>query len=230
MIKFLKDMCFPISCICCDEFVDSEGLCHKCWGKIKWIADPKCKICGLPFEIDTGMICIECMNKQPFFDQAIAVLEYDDNSKDIILKFKHYDVTYISKQLAIWMNRVAENEIKNSDMIIPVPIHFRKRLFRKYNQSELLAMELSKISGINYEPEILIKKRHTTAQEDLSKKERKKNIVGTFDVKKNNKLSGKKIILIDDVFTTGSTVNECSKILRKNGAKHIIVLTIARVP
>jgi ComF family protein len=230
-ISKLKDICFPITCCNCRKIVDSEGLCLECWKKIKWIDDPKCKICGAPFEINIDALCPRCIKKKPHFDKAISVFEYDDFSKSIVLKFKHGDATYIGRQLATWLWRVSKDIVDDSSIIIPVPIHFFKRLKRKYNQSELLAQRLGMLGGILYEPRILRKEKNTPQQEGLSKNTRMKNINGSFgvDPKFSYLLSGKNVILVDDVLTTGATANECSKILKRHGAKKVFVLTVARV-
>lgn len=230
-IDFLKNALFPAKCDFCNNFVDTVGLCAECWSKITWITEPKCKICGLPFSVDIDQICTQCISNKPYFDKAISVFVYNEFSKQIILRFKHSDATYLYEQLASWMYRSATSEITNADIIIPVPIHFLKRLKRKYNQSELLAQEVSQLSGIKYEPRILMKIKKTLPQEGLSGKERRKNIVGSFGIDENFKdlIVDKNIVLIDDVFTTGATVNECSKVLKKFGAKTITVVTLARV-
>lgn len=227
----LKDVCFPITCCNCKEIVDSEGLCSECWKKIKWIGDPKCKVCGAPFEIDIDAICLTCAKKKPYFDKAVSAFEYDDFSKGMILKFKHGDATRVCRQLAAWTYRSAEEAIKNADIIVPVPIRPFKRLKRKHNQSELLARELSELSGISYEPRILRKEKSTQQQEGLSRNARLKNVVGSFGINPeySDLLRGKNVVLVDDVLTTGATVNECSKVLKKRGAEKVIVLTVARV-
>ncbi len=225
--NFLKDLCFPLTCCCCGDFVDTEGLCPDCWKQIKWISEPKCRICGLPFELACEGACAECLSQKPYFDKAISVFEYNDASKKIVLKFKNGDTTYISGLLAGWMYRAAKEEFSKADIIIPVPINFWKRLKRKYNQSELLARELSKLSGIKYEPDFLKKIKETKPQEGLNRKQRLKNLAGSFGMKEN--MYEKNVILVDDVFTTGATANECSKVLKKHGAKNVIVVTLARV-
>lgn len=227
----LKDLFFPIRCCSCNKFIESEGLCSDCWSKIKWILDPKCRICGTPFEIDLYTTCTDCLSSVYHFDKILSVFEYDDFSKNIILKFKHGDCTYLSGILSRLIYNIANDEIKRADFIVPVPIHFLKRLKRKYNQTELLAKHISKASEIKYEPRILGKSKNTSSQEGLTANKRKTNIVGTFAIseKYKNIIKGKKIILVDDVVTTKATVNECSKILKKNGAKDVTVLTIAMV-
>lgn len=229
--NMLKDLCFPPSCYICGEFTDTIGLCANCWKNIKWIAEPKCEICSAPFSIPTQKICGNCMKKTPHFDKTDSVFVYDNHSKKMILLFKNGDCTFMAPQFACWMHRVAEKDLLAADMIIPVPISMRKRLKRKYNQAELLAMELSKLSGIIYEPRILIKKKNTRPQEGLSRISREKNLSGSFGINEKyaHMLSGKNIALVDDVMTTGSTANECAKVLKKHGVSHVTVLTIARV-
>ena len=147
----------------------------------------------------------------------------------MILHFKNYDCTYMANQFAKWLYRSAEKELTNTDIIIPVPITTLRRITRKYNQSELLAMSISELSHIKYEPRILIKSKSTKSQEGLTRLSRQKNLIGSFSV--NSKfadlLKDKNVALVDDVITTGSTANECAKVLKKYGAKNVIVLTIA---
>jgi ComF family protein len=196
-----------------------------------WIADPKCKICGTPFETDIYDICPSCLTHKPHFDQAIAVFEYNDASRGIVVGFKHNDRTYLAKQAAMWLLRSCEQQLQNIDLIVPVPIRFWKRLVRKYNQSELLALELSKLTNITYAPDILLKIKNTRQQEGLSGNRRRKNVIGSFgiDEKRRHLLENKRILLVDDVFTTGSTVDECAKILKKYEASTVTVVALARV-
>ncbi|MDR1375332.1 MAG: ComF family protein [Holosporaceae bacterium] len=231
IMEVVKNICFPIVCCKCGDFVDSEGLCPNCWKHIKWISDPKCKICGAPFEIDLDALCLACLKKRPHFDRAIAAFRYEDFSKDMILKFKHWDATYIAEKLSNWMYGACAKDMAGADIIIPVPIHFLKRLKRQYNQSELLAMGLQKLSGVAYEPRILKKIKHTDPQEGLSRNRRLKNVRGSLGVDEDyvSLIDGKSVILVDDVLTTGSTVNECSRILKKYNAAKVIVVTLARV-
>ncbi|MDR2766275.1 MAG: ComF family protein [Holosporaceae bacterium] len=229
----IRDACFPVVCCSCMDPVDTEGLCPKCWSMIRWITNPRCCVCGVPFEFEVadGMLCPSCLRKKPHFDRAIAAFEYDDFSRNLILKFKHLDVTLMAKKLAGWIYAAAAAEFRNADLIIPTPMHFFRRLMRRYNQSELLALELKKLSGLEYEPRILRKIRRTPRQEGLSRAQRLKNVRGSFglDEKYVSKICGRRVILVDDVLTTGSTANECAKLLKKHGAAWVSVVTAARV-
>lgn len=231
-IDTIKEMFFPSRCCNCGDLINTSGLlCPSCWSKMTWINEPKCAICGHPFTIGVTPICSRCLTDKPYFDKAVSVLSYDDASREMILAFKNADATYLAEQFAKLMYKAASLEIESSDIIVPVPIHFLKRLKRRYNQSELLARCIGKISGVEYEPRILNKIKKTSSQEGLSGAERRKNIVGSFDVNKKYKdlLLNKSVLLVDDVLTTGSTANECAKILKKNGAKRVFVATFARV-
>jgi ComF family protein len=149
----------------------------------------------------------------------------------MIIRFKHGDSTRFCRQLATWTYRAGEEAIRNADLVVPVPIHFLKRLKRKYNQSELLAREIAKLAGVAYEPRILRKKKRTPQQEGLSRNARLKNVGGSFGVSEKyaDLTRGRTIVLVDDVTTTGATANECAKVLKKNGAEKVILLTVARV-
>jgi ComF family protein len=229
-VLILKNLLFPARCDLCGAFIESSGLCVDCWNKISWISEPKCKICGIPFEIDIDSVCALCLSKKQYFDKIVSVFKYDEFSKEIIAKFKYYDATNLSRIFAQWIVRVAEKEISDSDLVITVPTHFVKRLRRKYNQSELLAIEICKITEKPYEPRVLKKAKHNRPQEGLSSSEREKNVTNTFFVNEKyvGAINNKNLILVDDVVTTGSTANECCKALKKHGAKSITIVTAAR--
>ncbi|MBR1735050.1 MAG: ComF family protein [Alphaproteobacteria bacterium] len=230
-IDFFKNLLFSSKCACCNRLVDNQGLCADCWSKINWISEPKCRICGAPFVFEVDQICAACLANKPYFDKAVSVFVYNERSKSMILKFKHQDATYMYEYLANLMYKTAVNEISQSDVIVPVPVSFIKRLKRKYNQSELLACELRRLSNIAYEPRVLKKIKQTMPQEGLSGKARRKNVIGSFGIDKKfeNSIADKNVLLIDDVFTTGATVNECAKVLKEHKAKTVKVITLARV-
>lgn len=228
-LEELKNACFPLKCLNCGKWVETEGICDECWGQINWFSEPRCSVCGTAFEINLYGTCINCIKHPPYFDKALSVFLYDNNTKKMILNFKHYDATEFTKIFAYWMYRIAEFYIKDADLIIPVPIHFLKRLNRLFNQSELLARELSRLTNTKYAPDVIEKTKETPPQEELDAKKRRKNLNGVFQIsKKAESIENKNIILIDDVFTTGSTINECAKVLKQHGAKKITALTLAR--
>ncbi len=224
----IKNACFPLTCACCEEFVETEGVCANCWEKIRWLPEHLCKICGKPIDNEDS-ICADCIKNPPTFDKAIAVFSYDNFSKKMILHFKNEDATYLAPLFAEWIYRKIlpfEDEI---DIIVPVPISYFGRLSRKYNQTELLASELHKITGIDYNPLALKKINTTVSQKKLTRAQRLRNLKKSFAANKDVDLRGKNVLLIDDVITTGSTANECSKKLKEAGAAKVFVATIARV-
>ena len=231
LLTGVLDIIFPMQCNLCGNNIETEGMCQVCWKKINWISDPRCEICGAPFTVLLNNICAICLEKKPHFDKAISVFEYDDFSKNIIIKFKHYDSTHLTKYISSLMYLASKPYVDEAHIIVPIPIHLSRRLKRKYNQSELIAMEISRASGLPYEPRILKKHKKTLSQEELSAQKRKTNVKGSFSINKFYKdmIKDKEIILVDDVFTTGSTVNECSKILKKNGVKKVTVITLSKV-
>ena len=228
------DVLLPPLCVACDTPVGADRtLCPACWQKIHFIAPPFCACCGLPFDIpvEDGALCGRCLEAPAHYAAARAAMVYDDASKNIILSFKHSDRTHPAKALAAWMLRAGKNLVQDADCLMPVPLH-RWRLFkRRYNQAALLAQHMARLSGKQLLVDTLRRPRPTPPQGHMSRKERAENIRGAFAVHPPLKplIQDKKIILIDDVLTTGATVNECSRVLREEGAKEVTVLALARV-
>lgn len=234
ILHHLSVVLFPPKCIKCNKIIDSYGnLCSNCWSSIEFITDPMCKICGVPFEfdMDIDLICGQCAGTKQFFDHAISIFKYDENSKNLIYKFKYNDKTYLSKYFAKWIYKNIHTSINDYQYIVPVPLHRKRMRKRFYNQSSLIASYLAKLSKKTFLPNLLIKNRYDVPQTSLTKKQRLKNVKSSFAInpKLQSKIEGTKILLIDDVYTTGSTLNECSKILKKNGCNQITAVTLARV-
>ncbi|MBE6447054.1 MAG: ComF family protein [Alphaproteobacteria bacterium] len=228
IFNFVKNICFPLTCACCENFVEDEGVCPSCWQQIRWMPDHLCKICGKPID-NEDKICCDCIKVHPIFDKAIAVFAYDNFSKKMIFRFKNEDSTYLAPLFAKWIYGKIFDFIDEIDVIVPVPISYWRRIFRKYNQTELLAKELHKSSHINYNPHILKKIHATEHQKGLTRTQRWRNLRKSFAVSDDSNLQGKNVLLIDDVITTGATANECAKKLKEAGAEKVFVATIARV-
>lgn len=229
----LLDIIYPPRCIMCMGNVHENGnICATCWGDVNFISDPQCELCGFPFDFDTQieLICAGCMKEKPRFAKARAVFLYDDASRKMITSFKYNDRTENRTAYARWMARVGADMLKDADILVPVPIHFGKLFLRKYNQAGILAQELVKISGGRCILNALIRKRYTKTQAGFNRNLRFKNIKGAFAVNQKHlsKLQNKKILLIDDVITTGATAEECTKILLKAGVAKVEVLTLAK--
>lgn len=203
------------------------------WQALNFISDPFCDMCGLPLEIavfdHTGLLCGGCTAEPKIYRQARAAVKYDDASRQLILAFKHGDQMHLTLTFVPWLRRAGHELIKDADLILPVPLHWLRLLKRRYNQSAILAERLSRETGVAHDPDLLKRTRHTPVQGHLSSKDRYKNVRDAFSVRDKTKILNKKIILIDDVYTTGATVQECTEVLYAAGAGRVDVLTVARV-
>ncbi len=228
--KKILEIIFPSHCLYCQKIISAEGLfCNDCWLKLQFITEPKCNICCNPFEfiVAQNLTCSNCLNQRPSYDKAIVVFCYNDIIKKIIGDLKYRDGTYIAKKLARFLFNHARSEIIDADFIVAVPLHKKRLRHRKFNQSLMLAREISKTK---LQWDFLLRIKNTTAQVALKQKQRRRNLKNAFALnpKYFEIVKGKKILLLDDVMTTGATLENCAKILKKSGAKSVTVLTIAK--
>ena len=224
----------PPRCLGCHAAVAQHGqLCAECWRALDFIEGPQCGGCGLPFEFDlgAGALCGGCARARPVYAGARAVLRYDDHSRDLILGFKHADRTELAPTLAGWMARAGAALIEHADIIAPVPLHRLRLLRRRYNQAALLANAVADIGEVAALPDLLIRRRATPSQAGLSPAGRLANVSGAFAVNpaRRDRARGQRVVLIDDVMTTGATVASCARTLLRAGIAEVSVLTLARV-
>lgn len=233
----IVDFVLPPRCIVSGDIVDTQGMISpSAWAALHFISDPQCQRCGFPFDFDDGqasenMICGVCQKNPPEFGCARSALVYDDASRDVVLAYKHADQTQSVPSFIPWLRRAGASVLKDANYIVPVPLHRWRLLRRRFNQSALIAQYLSKETNIPCILSALSRTRATQTQGHLRPDERKKNVRNAFLVNPEyiGRLKGKKIVLIDDVYTTGSTVTECAKALLKAGVASVDVLTLARV-
>ena len=224
----------PPQCMSCGASIEQHGgLCASCWSDLSFIAGSLCDICGTPFELaaNPGAVCAACVQDPPVYRHARAALRYDDPARHLILAFKRGDRTEVAPLLATWLERAGRELFEDVDYLIPVPLH-RWRLFqRRYNQAALLAIALAKRRKVGILPDGLVRKRSTRSQTGLTREGRHRNVRDAFELGKHgaNVVSGRNLVLIDDVMTTGATVSACARRLTQAGAKRIDVLTVARV-
>ncbi len=187
----------------------------------------------MPFDVDVapGTLCAACDADPPHYDRARAALAYDDHSKSLLLRFKHGDRTDLAPLMSLWMARAASSLIPDADIIVPVPLHRTRLLSRRFNQAALLAQTVSRVGGVGLVPGLIHRIRKTPSQGHLSKLARRRNVRGAFRLsdKYRRWIAGKRILLVDDVFTTGATVDECARVLKRAGTGPVDVVTIARV-
>ena len=231
----LLDVFFPPLCMSCRKRVsEPHALCASCWLAVPFIEGACCNKCGTPFEADPGgeTVCGACHAKPHDFDRARALFKYDDASKALILGLKHGDRLDHLPGLGRWLTRAGDELLRSADIIVPVPLHRWRLWKRRYNQAALLAEQLSRQSGKPHRPLLLERTRHTPSQGEMpSAKARRRNVLSAFRVPSGvrEQVRGKRILLIDDVFTTGATVNACARALKRAGAAQVDVLTASRV-
>ena len=238
-MKFLETiikLIFPPKCVLCEKIVEQDNtLCEKCWEKIKFIKEPFCDKCSSPLEykVSDKVICANCIKNKPPYIKLRSAVVYNSFSSKIIFRFKFYDKIYLKKFMAKTMIQSASDIIDKIDVIISVPLHKKRLIFRKYNQSLLLANEIGKITNKKVIYNFLLKNKNTIPQAKLNQKDRIKNLKGKFLInpiylQEIEKYKDLNFVLIDDVITTGSTITECIKTLNNAGIKNVYVITFAK--
>lgn len=230
----LLDMVLPPRCLSCGGLVDTaHALCAECWPKISFITEPLCAACGTPFEFEVaaGTVCGVCASSERPFGRARAAIAYDDGSRGLILSFKHGDRTDATPAFAPWMAQAGRELLDGADLLVPVPLHWTRLFMRRYNQAALLAQAIGRLAGVKFAPDLLVRRKRTPSLAHSGASARAKIVGGAFVVppKRRAQAEGRRIVIIDDVFTTGSTVGACARALARSGARAVDVLTLARV-
>jgi ComF family protein len=228
------DLMLPPRCLACHGAVARQGaLCARCWSGLQFLGDPQCLSCGLPFDFDPGepSRCGGCMRRPPPFDKARAALAYDEASRPLLLGFKHADRTHAAPPFGQWLARAALDLLGETEVIVPVPLHRWRLVRRRYNQAALLAHALGRARGLPVEADLLVRRRATPSQAGRSRLARQRNVQGAFAVRpgRGGAIRGRRVLLVDDVLTTGATVAECARVLNRAGAGAVDVVTLARV-
>ncbi len=228
--RMALDLLLPPRCLSCKTIVATPGaLCPACWDGLRLLAPPHCARCGLPFATDTGaaILCGSCLDGSAQFGRARAALRYDASSRSMILGFKHGDRTALAVPFARWMARAGRELLADADMLVPVPLHPWRLFRRRYNQAALLTKALSRLTGVAHRPDALARIRATPPQGTMGRFGRRRNVAGAFRL--TAAVEGRHVLLVDDVLTTGVTVDECARVLKAGGARQVDVLTLARV-
>jgi competence protein ComFC len=233
--KLAEVLLYPSFCEICHKFLDNSGekvICLSCREKIKPWASSYCLCCGRVF-VGAGepQHCRDCLERTPPYARHRSCARYEGTVKDVILLYKYRGFEVLGDFLGDFVARATAPELAlwpGVEAIIPVPLHPARKRERGFNQSQVLAGRLSKIRNIRLEEKRLVKVKNVPPQTTLAAKDREKNVRGAFRLKKTGDLEGKVVLLVDDVFTTGSTIRECSSVLRKAGVKEVRAVTVAQ--
>jgi ComF family protein len=237
----LLDWLYPPRCRGCAQIFqgrDTDYFCPGCWQKIQLVARPMCSLCGRPFPDASGLdhVCGRCLARPPQFTRAWAWACYpreeaeDHPLRQAIQKFKYGRKVSLGKPLGRLMSQGCRDFLRDceADVVIPVPLHPKRLRWRGFNQALLLGRQMSRAYKIPLDPFTLRRIKATPPQTQLTEEERRRNVRGAFALAPGRSVREKKILLVDDVYTSGATVNECSRTLWRAGAAEVCVVTLAR--
>jgi ComF family protein len=229
-----RDVLTPPRCLSCRATVlEGASLCTSCWQKFTYLEAPVCDVLGTPFAYDQGQgaLSAAALADPPPWDKARAAVVFDDAAKGLVHALKYRDSQEAGLLMARMMARVGRDLLAESDVIIPVPLHWTRLWKRRFNQAAFLAQPLAADGGKNFVTDVLVRNKSTRQQVGLNAEARRKNVRKAFSVpiEKAALISGKTILLVDDVRTTGATVAACAVALKKAGAARVYVLSFALV-
>jgi ComF family protein len=231
--RLALDIALPTLCVSCREPVDGEGVCAGCWAKLSFIAPPFCPRLGIPFVYDPGpeLLSMEAIANPPAYQRARAAVRYDDVARTLVHALKYQDRTDLAPAMGRWMARAGRELLDEADVLVPVPLHWRRGWSRRYNQSGALARVISRQTGVKLATEALRRVRATEQQIGLSRPQRASNVQGAFKVapERSADIAGRRVVLVDDVLTSGATTDACARALLRAKAAQVDVLVFARV-
>lgn len=233
-LRLVLDFALPPLCPSCREpLSEGLGLCASCWSRLSLIEPPYCARLGIPFVYDPGpgLLSMEAIANPPTYDRARAAVRYDDVARELVHGLKYSDRLDLTPMLGQWMARAGRELLVDATTLVPVPLHWRRQWSRRFNQSAALADAISALCHVPVVHDGLERVRATPQQVGRSKVERAENVQGAFRVPARRKgdISGRRLVLVDDVLTSGATVDACARALLRAGAAHVDVLVFARV-
>jgi ComF family protein len=227
--RWVLDFALPPRCAACGTIVaETHSFCPECWKQVEFLGDSGCTTCGLPLQATDSAMCGACLAKPPRISRTRAAVVYDELSRGLAIRLKYGRKVAIARTMARYMAPLV-GQSGEDRVLVPVPLH-RTRLWRRgFNQSALVARELSRRLTIANDPFVLRRTRRTPPLKGMSRLQRRKAVAGAFQVRDKTQVAGKTIILVDDVLTTGSTAEACARTLRRAGAARVELISWARV-
>ena len=227
------NVALPPLCPACRTLVNDSGLCAECWSQLAFISAPYCPRLGIPFVYDPGpgILSMQAIADPPAYHRARAAVRYDDVARKLVHAFKYGDRLDLAPTLGRWMARAGGELTAEADALVPVPLHWRRLWQRRFNQSAALAKEISAIAGVPLAHAALKRVKATAQQVGLSRTARAANVQGAFRVPPDarSEVKGRRLILVDDVLTSGATLDACARALLRAGAAQVDALVFARV-
>lgn len=223
----------PLCASCRAPLANAGGLCPACWARMSFITPPWCERLGIPFVYDPGpgVLSMEAIADPPAYGRSRAAVRYDDVARDLVHRLKYGDRLDLAAAMGRWMARAGRELLDDADALVPVPLHWRRLWGRRFNQAAALARAAASDKGIPVLAMALKRRRATAQQVGLSRSARAVNVQGAFAVTREGKaeIQGKRLVLVDDVLTSGATVDACARALLRAGARNVDVLVFARV-
>ena len=230
------DLVFPPGCLACRKATCAgDALCPECWRAMRFIERPFCERLGTPFAVDLGaegLLSPEAIAQPPVFTRARAVAHFDDGpARRLVHRLKYSDRLELAKAMGAWMSRAGDELLTEADVLVPVPLHRRRLVTRRFNQSVLLADAVSRRCGVPVAVDVLRRGKATPPQVGLTRTQRALNVQGAFHVPDEMRIAvdDRAVVLVDDVLTSGATVNAAARALLRGGARRVDVLVFARV-
>jgi ComF family protein len=232
-VRAVLDIALPPLCPACRAPVGGPGLCPACWSKLSFISRPYCERLGVPFAFDPGpgVLSMEAIADPPAYHRARAAVRFDDVSRTLVHALKYGDRLELAPMMGRWLSQAGRELLAEADALVPVPLHWRRQWARRFNQSALLAAAVSRQTGVPVAAEALKRVKSTAHQTGLSRSERAANVQGAFRVPPQGRaeVARRRLVVVDDVLTSGATAEGCARALLRAGAVNVDVLVFARV-